>query len=868
MPTDKLPFQATIFIGRTEELAKIATLLSDTTCRLLTLVGPGGIGKTRLGLEVARQLSTDSARFVELQPLTSPDFLVTTIAQALGFQFYTSDDPKQQLLDYLCEQTWLLLLDNFEHLLDGAPLLAEILAAAPAIRLLVTSRERLNLVEEWVLDVGGLAYPDYDDESHPQDYSAVELFVQHARRASVGFTLTEANRPAVIRICRLVDGMPLGIELAASRVRVLSCGAIAEEIERSLDILETPTRNVELRHRTMRAAFEPTWARLNDQEREVFRKLSVFRGGFTREGAELVADASLHTLSSLVDKSLLRAGESGRFDLHELLRQYAEEQLNLSGKVEAVHNAHSVFYAEFLFQRVRDLKGHRQVAALAEITTDFENVRMAWEWAADHHSINRIDKMLESLWLFYQHGNWSLGLKSLFQYAERQFIDDPDPEHQRLWGRLHVRLSDETEGDTSQIEKALQIARRYDDIIEIASCLEKLSLSAYYRQDYIIARHLGEQSLQAYRQYGDRYYVAYILRKLLQLSYREGWNTFEQLGTEAYHLSREIGDQIGAIWSFSVLAHGQARVGHFAEAERMWLERAALAEAISSPGFASTSYSHVSYSVYFIQGDFAKSRAAAETGLQIATQHTVYSGMKWSLTALGLLASMEERYQEAKDLSQKAAASGGGLAWASDLTLFGHCLANCGLEDYPAARTDLATVLPRIKNIPGLAGVVLCFPIAAILLTHDGDPVRAVEWLGLAFNHPSHPSGWMQKWPLLTRLRLQLEQTLGAETYRSAWERGMRLDMDAVEIKLHTLFSGEMSVPKASSSPSLVTPLSDRELEILRLIAEGHSNQEIADRLYVGVSTVKKHINHIYDKLDVKSRTEAVARARAHWILT
>lgn len=276
MLTDHRSTVMTSFVGRAEELSSIAVLLADPNCRLLTLVGPGGIGKTRLALEAARPFS--STHFVSLQPLTSPDFVVSAIADTIGLQFYSGADPKQQLLDYLREKSGLLVLDNFEHLLDGATLLSEMLAAASEIRLLVTSRERLNLVEEWALDIGGM-----------EEESAVELFVQQAQRAKVGFSLTDQNSAAVEHICRLVGGMPLALELAASWVRALSCDAIANEIERSLDILETPARNTEPRHRTMRAAFKPTWERLTDHERDVFMKLSVFRGGFTREAAQAVA---------------------------------------------------------------------------------------------------------------------------------------------------------------------------------------------------------------------------------------------------------------------------------------------------------------------------------------------------------------------------------------------------------------------------------------------------------------------------------------------------------------------------------------------------------------------------------------------------
>ena len=393
---------STHLIGREKELAEIGQLLADPACRLLTLVGPGGIGKTRLAQEVAllQQGAFDSGvYFVPLQPLASPELIYPTIADQFRFSALSVDDPTENLLNHLREKHMLLVLDNFEHLVEGADLLAAILDIAPHVKLLVTSRERLKLREEWVFDVTGLPYPHNGHIPAPDDYSAVRLFTDHARRA--GYTPVVADSAAIARICQLVEGIPLAIELAAAWVRVLPCGEIAQEIARSQDILTTNVRGVPDKHRSMRAAFDYSWNLLSADEQAVFSKLAVFRGGFAREAAAQVAGASLLTLASLVDKSLLRMDAAGRYSLQELLRQDAEQHLIASGLLDATRNAHSAYYAALLDRLGADLKGSDQVRALDEIEANIDNVRAAWNWAIRQSKAHEIAQSLDSLARYY-----------------------------------------------------------------------------------------------------------------------------------------------------------------------------------------------------------------------------------------------------------------------------------------------------------------------------------------------------------------------------------------------------------------------------------------------------------------------------------
>jgi predicted ATPase/DNA-binding CsgD family transcriptional regulator len=401
-----LPPQPTSFIGREDEIAEIAVLLDDPSCRLLTLVGPGGSGKTRLGIEVAARKLDEFANgvfIIALQPLTSHEDIVPTIASSLGVQLRPDGrNPQQQLFDYFRNKSVLLLMDNFEHLLAGAKVLCGLLSAAPGVRVLATSRESLNLREEHLYNVGGLQFPDHDQITSTETFSAIELFAERARRVYPDFSLTD-ELPDVVRICQLVGGMPLALELAASWLKTLSCAEIAAEIQWGLDILATPLRNVPERHRSMQAVFDYSWQLLSEKERATFRRLSVFRGGCTHEAARQVAGADLRVLQALADKSFIhREPHSGHYDIHELLRQYGEWHLEQSAEDRfAVYDLHCEYYADLLGKYRDDVSNHRQRNMMQELELELDNIRAAWRWAVDHRKVDEIQKALHTFAYFH-----------------------------------------------------------------------------------------------------------------------------------------------------------------------------------------------------------------------------------------------------------------------------------------------------------------------------------------------------------------------------------------------------------------------------------------------------------------------------------
>ncbi len=408
------------FVGRADELREIATLLDDPVCRLLTLLGPGGIGKSRLALELADRVAAhyeDGVHVVALQPLTSPEDMVSTIWEHVGYQHFSGGDPKAALFAFLNGKTMLLMMDNLEHVLSGVDLLSQLLAAAPGVTLLTTSRERLKLREEWTYEVRGLAYPP-DVETYRAEggmHSAVQLFVQCARRARPDFQL-EDEVPGVVAISRLVEGMPLALEMAASWVRMLRCDEIAAEIEHNLSILELSDRNTPSRHRTMRAVLDHSWAMLGQEQQDVFASLSICRGGFSREAAEAVSGASLRDMAILLDKSWLRWDpERNRYDIQELLRQYGEEQLGQGGAAwESARDRHCDYFADLLAQQEQLFKTNGYGEALAAIEGDIDNVRACWDWAIARRKTTQLDRSLVALCHFYSVG-------SRFQNGERVF---------------------------------------------------------------------------------------------------------------------------------------------------------------------------------------------------------------------------------------------------------------------------------------------------------------------------------------------------------------------------------------------------------------------------------------------------------------
>jgi predicted ATPase len=405
---NNLPIQLTELVGRQAELAECERLLARS--RLLTILAPGGTGKTRLAIQAAADITADfpdGVFFISLAEVTSSRDITQAVAESLGLALSSDQDMKSQLLTYLTNKSQLLVFDNFEHLIDGASIITGILQTAPQVKVLVTSRAKLNLSGETVLTLGGLE-TTWESLDEAFQASGAQLFIDAAKRVRPGFVLDPEDLDPLAEILRLTGGLPLGILLAAAWVDMLPVREIAAEIAKNLDFLETDMGDVPDRHRSLRAAFDTSWAYLGPEERKSFLALSVFRGGFTRQAALAVAGASLRGLSVLAGKSLVTPSpETGRHGIHELLRQYGEAELRQDPELSArVDEAHAAFHGALMEESLALFIRSDQPRALRIVEQDLDNVRSAWRHYLATGDAAAARPFVEGLWYLYEMRGW------------------------------------------------------------------------------------------------------------------------------------------------------------------------------------------------------------------------------------------------------------------------------------------------------------------------------------------------------------------------------------------------------------------------------------------------------------------------------
>jgi predicted ATPase/DNA-binding CsgD family transcriptional regulator len=828
MVVRNLPYTAAPFVGRASEISEITDRLSIPGCRLLTLAGPGGIGKTRLAMQVAANCAEqfdDGIYFVPLQPLDSSEFIISAIADALRFPLTPGKDPKQQLLQYLREKALLLLLDNFEHLLNGAELLSEVLAAAPDVKLLVTSREVLSLQEEWLYPIRGLQYPETAAAGQPGAYSAIQLFVERARQVRGSLSVVD-EQTAVIRICQLVEGMPLALELAAGWAKALRAAEIVTEIQRSLDFLSTSLRNVPQRHQSITAVFEQTWGRLSAEERRVFSALAVFSGGFRREAAEAVTRVSLRILSDLVDKSLLTRDPDGRYQIHELLRQYGQTRLEITpDDTLRVHELHAAYYARFLHERQQDLDGDRQREACLEIEAELDNIRTAWSWAVEHSIVEHIDQAAYPLFRFYTTQGRFLEGSDTFEKAERM-LDNGDPRTEICLatvlcslGWMYFRGSP-LEKARKVLERSWQIYSQHGVLPAPGSGSDpRLGLSFMYilLADFSTAETLAQDALRDHTLRDDPHNLTFACYELSQLAWAQGqYEAARQFARQGYEAAARSSVSIRAN-SLQQWAEASQALGDLADAKQRFQAAYTLLKAIGEPEGTSRALLRLGR-IALLEGDNAEARRYYEQALTVGHGFSDQATIAMSLTGMGNTTCAMGHYGE---------------AWR-----------------YFREALQVSTKYFPINLPPIFIGV-------GDLFLQTRKQTRGIELLAIALNYPGTGEA------IKDRAHRLLNQYQATE--KASQQTLTPAEFDAVASALLDELLINESKPlthqTAQADETLIEPLSEREFEILKLIADGLSNRTIADQLILSVGTVKWYTSHIFSKLGVQSRTQALVRA-------
>ena len=559
-----LPHIATALVGREGERNILIRLLHHDQHRLVTLVGAGGMGKTRLALETANALAghfADGAAFVTLAPVQTATQLPEAIAEGLAIDLKGGREPGDQLLAWLAPRRMLLVLDNFEHLLEEAynpspraggqepssaiAWLKALLAGAPNLHVLITSRERLRISGERIFELGGLSLPG--PTLAPEAAEAVKLFVERAQHVSSDFVLNEENKAAVVRVCHLVGGMPLGIELAAAWVRVLSCTEIAEEMARSLDFLVRADRDVSPRHHSMRAVFDSSWRLLGPAEQQVAARLSVLRGSFDRSAAQAIAGAALPQLAALIDKSFVRVGgaEGGgvgntqRYDIHELLRQYLFDQLQASGEEQAIKRRHAEFFTALVERLDPDFHAAHTGQWRRQLAMEQNNLRVALAWSlSEGHDARLGLRLAAALSIFWETVcTWKEGR----QWLQSALAQTQEPTAVRgralvKLGELH-HLLEETTLAEAQMREGLALWQTLSDQLGVAYTFLQLGKVAATRGDHEQAKALLSESLAIYRALGHRWGTATLLNQLGSIEVHLGnYDHASQLLDEAWPL--------------------------------------------------------------------------------------------------------------------------------------------------------------------------------------------------------------------------------------------------------------------------------------------------------------------------------------------
>jgi DNA-binding SARP family transcriptional activator/predicted ATPase len=840
-----LPRPLAPLIGRATELAELSRMLADPLQRLITIVGPGGIGKSHLALAVAASQSQqhrDGVALIALAPLESADGLTATFAKALEFTFDQSAPPEQQLLNYLRNKEMLLLMDNFEHLLDGRWFIQNALDAAPHLKFLATSRIRLQVRGEQLFPLDGLAYPEEESASaedppiNEASHDAIALFMQSVRRLRPGFgrVMGASDFAEIGRICRLVRGMPLAILLASTWIELLTPREIADEIELDFQFLQVDGHGLPQRHHSLQAVFEHSWQLLTTEEQTLFLRFSVFRGGCTRHAAQAVTGAALTHLLALTNKFFLsrmsaqQGGVVDRYEVHELLRQFAAHKLSQCPDDEkAVQQRHSAYYAAFLSRHTDDLKGSRQVEARAEIEVDGENVRAAWQWAVEQQQLEYMEQAVTGLAIVYEwRGRYQDG-EAVCRAAVEQLAQTELHTDRHLLATLltwqarfnrylgHAALANQLAQDSLNLLNSLALgdrdvrAQQATTLLELGELAPNLvEARELFQQALSLARaagdrwgmaqglhllgdslcvepgtdaegqHLLTESLGLFQSLGDRRNAAIVLQKIGFFAMLRGQHAQgEELLRQSLAINREMSSVVDIKNAIPPLATGLLFNGKFGEAFTLAQEYERFCQNLGNRPSLARAESLLSTSCLFL-GRYENALEHALRGLELTKEVNDSGRISFVLWNLGDILLAQRAYSEAERHLQESIflhrkmANQGRLM--DVLTSLG--FAAYGLGQIMQLQRSLTEALEMTAKERFWYTTIRCIPLAALFAITQGRPEQAVELYSLALCAPHIAnSPWYEE--VAGRHVRAAAQMLPNQAISAAEERGRARDL-------------------------------------------------------------------------------------------
>ena len=782
-----LPAQPTPFVGREAELEELASLLADAKIRMVTVLAPGGMGKTRLALEAAEKNLNhfaDGVYFVELAPLSDADNIITEIASALNIQM--QGDPKQQVLNYLQDKTMLLVLDNWEHLQEGSALVSDILKAAPDVKILNTSRVRLGQMGETLFHLSGMDFPQWETPEDAKNYAAIKLFMNSAVRAQPNFELTIDNLDYVARICRLVQGMPLGIVLAAAWLSLLSPEEIAEELQQGMDILADELGELPERQQSIRLVMDYAWQSMSEAEQTVFMKLALFRGGFTREAAQAVTGANLRVLMSLVNKSLIRRDNAtGRYEIHELLRQFGEEQLAQSAEHDETQDAYINYFTKFLGERLAPIKGSKkQFEIVTEIKREIDNIQRASLWASQQKQTDALRIMIPTLHhYFYDFYNYFEGVT--FYEKVHQILSNHDGIKDELIFHIVQAHYAECLTGSGRIEEALPLSdaslefaqQHKDDLyLQFFAHRTRGRLYSAFGDVETSDTWLHERMRPIARAIDDKWYT---LDTMLGMSFLYSLKgvAYQDKMMKTLKDGIALADEIDNLILYGLFTNNLQAVtmatGNWEEAEKLIRSSLERGYRLNQTNAIMNSLTKLAR-LHVIYGNFEEARRAAQEALELALVKPDYLQCTSAHMVFATLAEHKADYKTAELHTRKT------LEYAEKTELWAYVhgakirLQMIDFYSDPTAEKITAlvpTIDPMLKNyqlLIRLSTVILVAKFAEFNGTYE----RATELLASVMIYPkTHPS-YQTDYKPIAILRDNLKAELDNDEFEKAWQRG------------------------------------------------------------------------------------------------